>query len=431
MSKKLTNEEYINRVKNITNDIEVIGEYITIDTPIAHKCKKCGYGSSGEWLPRPVHILRNHGCPVCSGNIIGSYPSYKNSIWAQEEYCYFFKGYISEEQMKSNMPNSHAKINMTCKYCGRSKYISPNTLIKQGFGCICGDGISYPNKFMFSFLEQTGIMFNKEQSFEWSEGRIYDFYIPSLNCIIECHGSQHYEGWNHDDNNLKKEEINDEYKKILAIKNGIKDCNYIVIDCRKSNVEFIKDSIISTGLLDMLNCDISNIDFNKCNEFATNNIIKLVCDMWNDGCSVKDIKNKIKTSNQTVIRYLKKGKELKWCNNYTNKESRKRSSSKGIQNLKNSVPIYCKELDCVFKSIMSAERYMGISNVTIGACCRRRLKTANGMHWYYLYDKELDNGIVINGAITLGLITEEDALNQLYTDDDGYSYLEIDSVSCM
>ena len=43
--------------------------------------------------------------------------------------------------------------------------------------------------------------------------------------------------------NLKQEQLNDKYKYDYAIQNGIK--NYIVIDARKSDFEFIRNSIIN------------------------------------------------------------------------------------------------------------------------------------------------------------------------------------------
>lgn len=408
-----TQKEYIDKVKSINSGIKVIGKYVNNHTPIEHMCKKCGYGSNGDWVTMPSHILDSHGCPVCSGNIIGSAPEYKNSIFAQEKYKKFFQNYMSEEQMKSNMPNSHTKILVQCPDCGKSKYISPNTLLRQGLGCVCSDGVSYPNKFMFAFLDQTGFYFDREHSFEWSNKKIYDFYIPDLKCIIECHGEQHYRGWGHDVDSLKEIQLNDINKKKLAIDNGINDKNYIVIDCRKSNASFISNNIVSSGLLDILDCNILDIDLDKCDEFATSSMVKLSCDMWNNGHSVSYIKEAIKTSGAAVSRYLKAGKKLGWCNNYTSEESNKRSSNRGVPNLKNATPIYCMELDRVFESQRAASKHIEISDITIGACCRGTLNTANNMHWYYLYDRNMRDGVVIKGAITLGLITEERALYQL------------------
>lgn len=46
-------------------------------------------------------------------------------------------------------------------------------------------------------------------------------------------------------------------------------------------------------------------------------------------------------------------------------------------------------------------------------CCQGKHKTTGGYKWYYLYDQTRKDGTVIPGAITLGLITEEEALAQL------------------
>lgn len=56
---------------------------------------------------------------------------------------------------------------------------------------------------------------------------------------------------------------------------------------------------------------------------------------------------------------------------------------------------------------------LGIDNSSIVKCCKGRLKHAGGYEWKYLYDYTLNNGTIIPGAITLGIITEEEALRQL------------------
>jgi hypothetical protein len=39
--------------------------------------------------------------------------------------------------------------------------------------------------------------------------------------------------------------------------------------------------------------------------------------------------------------------------------------------------------------------------------------TREPLHWYYIYDQTRKDGTIIPGAITLGLITEAEALAQL------------------
>lgn len=67
----------------------------------------------------------------------------------------------------------------------------------------------------------------------------------------------------------------------------------------------------------------------------------------------------------------------------------------------------------VYEYLKLASEQTGISRGGITACCRGRQKTAGGFKWYYLYDQIRKDGTVIPGAITLGLIIEEEALKTL------------------
>lgn len=67
----------------------------------------------------------------------------------------------------------------------------------------------------------------------------------------------------------------------------------------------------------------------------------------------------------------------------------------------------------VYGASTLARDELGIDNSSILKCCKGRQKTAGGYHWKYLYDYTVDNGTIISGAITLGIITEQEALRQL------------------
>ena len=76
--------------------------------------------------------------------------------------------------------------------CGRRKKIIIGNIYKRhNIQCVCGDKMSYPNKFLFSFFEQLGANFTPEKTFDWSENRRYDDYIILPNgetLICENHG---------------------------------------------------------------------------------------------------------------------------------------------------------------------------------------------------------------------------------------------------
>lgn len=299
-------EKYKQDVLNINKNIEVMGDYINIQTKILHRCKIDGY----EWYVQPSNILNGSGCPVCVGQKIGFAPEYKNSIWASD-YRDLFSKYMTEEQMKSYMPNSERKLDIVCPDCGRVKLISPYAIKSYGLGCICKDGNSYPNKFVSYFLEQVGIKYQNEYSPDWANKKRYDIYIPELNCIIENHGTQHYVGWNANQENLKQQIENDEYKKILAFDNGIS--KYIVVDCRKSTLDWIKQSIMNSELNGMLGFSAQDIDWNKCHEFALSNIVKKTAELYCSGFTVREISNILNIGRCTAVRYLNKATKLGWC----------------------------------------------------------------------------------------------------------------------
>lgn len=305
---KKDHEKYINELLEINSNIDVLDEYVNAHTVIKHKCKICNY----EWSACPRNILSGKGCPVCAGNKIGQSPEYKNSIWASKHREYFSE-YLTEEQMKQYSPNSNKKIIIKCPDCGREKGITINNLLNQGFSCICGDGRSYPNKLMYEFLRQAGVEYIPEYSPEWSNKKIYDIYIPSLNCIIENHGMQHYDGCFERCGGLSlfEERENDKLKQYMALENGIE--NYIILDCRKSKLDWIKNSIINSNLFDLLDIDEESIDWDKCNNVFKTNLVKMASDLWNDGLKIKDISEKLNKSRHTISSYLSKAKNLGMC----------------------------------------------------------------------------------------------------------------------
>lgn len=405
---RYTTESYIDSVFNINKNIIVIDEYQGVHTPILHKCRVCDH----EWMVVPASILNAHtGCPVCSGNVIGKAPEYRNSIWSNMECRNLFKDYLTEEQMKTNMPNSVAKIDMKCPVCSRHKKYSPHQFYKRGgLGCVCSDGVSYPNKLVSSLLEQINIDFVREYHAEWSGKKLYDFYIPSINTIIECHGIQHYFGWGYNTDDFIRQQNNDSYKMNLALNNGIE--NYIVIDCRESNIDFIKTNIEDSKLLELLSVSTLDIDWEECGKFASGNLIVDVSKMWDAGLSLKEIRERIKISNGTVTKYIKIGNRIGICKCMYSPEESRRRAERPLPS--NTTPVYCIDLNKVYQSQNEAGReLLKKSGSKIGACCKGKIKTAYGYRWYYLYDQILNDGTIISGAITLGLITEEEALRQL------------------
>ena len=176
----------------------------------------------------------------------------------------------------------------------RGTIVNPNVL---------SDGISIPEKFMWNVLKELNIEFKTQlnkKDFDWCQNYKYDFYIPSLNMVVETHGEQHYEVSGRSRRTLEEEQLNDRLKKELALNNNIK--NYIVVDCRKSELEWLKENTIKE--LDRY-FDLSNIDWNLVWNNSLKNLVYEVKRLVEEGYNDKQIAEILGINERTIIRYKK------------------------------------------------------------------------------------------------------------------------------
>lgn len=324
---KKTTEDYILEIRNIYGDeYKILGDYVNNHTKILMKHNKCGH----EWEIRPSSLLRGNGCPVCANQtiILGI-----NTIWDTDKWMVDLG--VSEEDAKKYTHSSSKTIMVRCPDCGRERKTRISDIYTyKSIRCSCGDGKSYPEKFVISLLEQLGLEFETEYSPEWIKPKKYDFHLKNIDCIIETHGRQHYKENTFKycgGRTLKEEQLNDNLKRNMALSNGIK--YYIELDCSESNLEYIKNSILNSELKELF--DLSNINWVSCAEFANKNIVKEVCNYWNNRGEDKttiDLKEAFKLTRTTIIRYLKKGTKLGWCEYNPKEESFKGSNKSGKTN---------------------------------------------------------------------------------------------------
>lgn len=374
--RRKTHKEYIKEVAIINPNIEVIAMYAGNHSPILHRCKIDRY----EWLAQPTNVLIGEGCPVCAGRIIGNPPEYKNSIWASEHKEYFSR-FLTTEQMKTHTPQSNKYVEAICPDCGYKKNTKVSNLFYRGFSCKCGDGQSYPNKFIYNLLDQLSIEYTPEKFFDWSNRKIYDIYIENFNCLIENHGRQHYIGGfeKFGGRTLEEEQKNDNYKKQLAIDNNIS--HYIIIDCSSSKIDFIKNSIMDSELPKILNFNEKDINWFQCHEFAISNLVKIAANLWKENLSVRNTAKKLHLHETTIIRYLKTAAELNWCNWYSGighkVDGQKRS---GIKH-HNARQVIRLSDEMLYDTVTQATNINNISRSTMD----RKLKTQKDFMYYDEY----------------------------------------------
>ena len=263
-----TNDDYQSELcKKYEDRFTLISDYKGNHSRVKIQCNKCNQSFEKD----AIYFLNTGLCPICEGRKV---VKGINDLWTTHpEIASLFKDKNLGYQM-AYKTNGKNKISCICPKCGFEKQMFMKNIIYYGFYCEnCDDGISYNEKVIASMLMQLGIKFEKEKIFEWSHNKKYDFYIEDKSCIIEVHGLQHYK-YTGLKRSLKEEQENDAFKKENAISNGIQ--NYIVLDCRKSKIDWIRNSVNESTLPSLFNFNVDDIDWESCNDFAKTSLIETV-----------------------------------------------------------------------------------------------------------------------------------------------------------
>lgn len=351
------------------------GKAIINDKYYKYKCNKCGF-ACGEYYKVGNYyeefwilesdLLQGNGCSCCCAtpqivvNGINDIPT--TDPWMVD---YFQGGY---NEAKKYMKSGNTKLYPICPNCGKikGKKMSLNTINSlHGIGCTCGDGISYPEKYLSNLLDQLNVKYIKELTktiFSWCGDYRYDFYLEEYNCIIETHGIQHYiqtTGNFNSDKLLEDRMKIDEDKEFIAKQNGILE--YIVIDCRYSNYEWIKNSILASKLNQIFN--LKKVSFKECAEYANSNIKKKVCDYYNiyRYRGRKHIADHFNLSPTTISVYLKEGNDIGWCK--YNKTSFSRKQIYVYDSYKNCIGIFDDAQNLSERSIEIFGKYMSKKSI--------------------------------------------------------------------
>ena len=304
---------------------------------------KCGH----EWDSKVLCRTRlKLNCPYCSNQrVLKGF----NDMWTtNSELAQFL---VNPEVGYIYTKKSNAKLDWYCSICSLEIINkSPNHLKGKIPVCkMCSGKMSCSEKIMSAILEYFKLDYQHDKSFEWSNGKRYDFYIPKIDTIIELHGVQHYEEVKFTKRTLTEEQNNDNQKLQMAKENDIK--NYIIIDARKSDFEFILSSILDSDLKDILNLKDLQIDDLKINNGNTN--IQKVWDMWDSGIEkVSIISEKLGLGKTTVKNYLQYGEQIGKCS--YRKEERYDRVSRPVVQLDLNLNFIKKH-----KSLRSAARSIG------------------------------------------------------------------------
>lgn len=182
LSKKHTLESFIEKYKNsINKNLEIIGEYVSLTTPIKCRCKICG----NLWNPKPEHIKRGHGCHKCSDlqRIKSKTKTQKNFEEDVHQKCKHIKAI-------GKYYGSFSKTLFECELCGTIWKSSPSNVLYNKTGCPkCNSSIGERN--ISEFLDTHNIKYERQKTFDdcvLKERLRFDFYIERINCVIEFQG---------------------------------------------------------------------------------------------------------------------------------------------------------------------------------------------------------------------------------------------------
>lgn len=364
-----TNEEFLQELKDKDIIYIPLEEYKGSSIKIKWHCPKC----CNEFYASPNNILSGRGCSYCRKSAKSILIGF-NDMWTTNPQLASMLA--NQEDGYKYAQNSHKSTDWVCPICNNIVYGKTiSSVNRYGLSCSsCSDGVSYPEKLISNMLKQLNIKFIHDEPLSWSNGKRYDFYIEEMSLIIESHGGQHYEdGFITVGGKSVKEQQNiDIYKKNLALENNIE--KYIQLDCRISELEFIKKSIIDSDLA--LIFDLSSIDWEKCHKdsISSSRVIE-ACKLWNKTENTKLISDKLCISRTTVIEYLNKGNGLGLCNYNARKNMSKTNSKSAI----------CIETGKIYSPIKTVKEDE-FSPECVSNCCRGIQQHHKGFHFEY-YNK--------------------------------------------
>ena len=287
-----------------------------------YHCNKCG---NEDWISQSnLRSKSKKGCNVCGNSPKKVLIGYNDIATTNPE---IIKYLANEDDAYKYSQSTQKKIKVKCPNCGYKKEMAVASLIKfKGFVCPkCSDGISYPNKFMFSLLTQLDIDFKDEYSPDWAGSKSYDFYIPSMNLIIEMDGGYHNRVRPNDKRTLQDIKDRDKLKNELALNHNIKlirvDAEY-----KGDKFKYLKDSVLNSELVNYL--DFSIINWYELEKSCLRNKLIESCEYYTlhkNEMNLKEMASQLNITPALMSHYVRKGHELNICvyDNYNYNKQRK------------------------------------------------------------------------------------------------------------
>ena len=345
---------------------------------VTFTCDVCGC----DGIKRYDHIINGIGCPVCSNKKI--VPGI-NDLWTLRPdvaslLCDRDDGY-------KLTVNSHCKKDFQCPECRKISTHRIADISKRGFNCsFCSVGISYPNRVMRALLDSMNVEYRAEASFEWSNGKRYDFYIRP-NTIIEMHGEQHYRGFTgHSFTPFQNILTNDINKLRRAFANGI--IHYVTIDSSRSDIDYIANSIMKSRFHKLY--DVSNVNWGLIDKVARKSYYGMIVSEFLSGKNAVEISKDCHLDSSIVRNTLRTASKNGDCHYDARSELLNAALHNcAVAHENNKKPVRCKTTGMEFGSLNEAGAYYGIDPNSISSCLTGRSKSSGQidgvkLRWEYI-----------------------------------------------
>lgn len=214
--KKLTHEEFVERLSKTHPNLEVLSEYKGKDRKITVRCKIHNH----TYETTPHRLVQGMNCKYCYDDRRGD--SLRNNIDELIEKLntihlnkYQFPNIYNEYR------NNKSNITVICPIHG--VFTSTANKMLKGCGCPYCDE-SHNERFINNLLTETKVGFEREKKFDWLGLQSLDFYLPEYNIGIEIQGEFHFKSITIKGKvvDYRKQLRRDEKKKRLCDEHGVK-----------------------------------------------------------------------------------------------------------------------------------------------------------------------------------------------------------------
>lgn len=388
---------------------------------------QCNQGH--EWEATIGSRTRGCNCPYCSGQKVwaGFNDLATTNPQLALEWNYEKNGDLTPSQIAEK---SNKKVWWICDQ--GHEWMATLDNRSAGKGCpVCAKEMqtSFPEQAILFYFKKVTTAENRNTDF----GKEIDIYLPEYKIGIEYNGIYY-----HENNKSKDQEkvsfLRTKGVRVISVNEGntnhvIGDCiEYEYININKGSLDWVINTIFNMLNINYLPVDVYSHQVEIWNQYIIskkeNSLAKKypnIASEWHPTKNGKLTPENVIAHSSKNVWWKCKYCEHEWQTSIAHRTSNNSSCPKCAaknRNINRCKPIYCVEMNIVFISKSDAEKQMDVNNIS--AHLSGRLQSAGKhpitnekLHWYYVYDQLQKDGSVVSGAITLGFITEKEALKML------------------